>query len=165
MSTDQASEAESNDRPEPGSDAGTSCEVPGRFTVQGDIVLDDGDDAGVLAWQRVVPPASYTQPEAAAYCAALLLDGGGWRLPTVTELVSLVVRPVGLGGSRDAPTCVPSIDQVAFPSAPAGDYWTGMTQPDLDDATYTDFADGRSHAGDPATPMSVRCVRNVQSNL
>lgn len=142
----------------PALDAGTLfCEEPGRFSVQGGFVLDEGG-ARPLQWQQDVPPASLTQPEAVAFCDSLVLDGAGWRLPTVAELSSLVLHPLGLGAST-SPTCIPSIDQVAFPATPPDDFWTSTSDPALDDATYTDFRDGRSHAGDPTTPMSVRCVR------
>jgi hypothetical protein len=141
-----------------GSDAGVYCEEPGRFVVREGVVLDRASDAGRVEWQRAVPPDAYTQPEAVAYCASLCLDGGGWRLPTVDELVSLVLHPIGLGGSR-APTCDPSIDQVAFPSTPADDFWTSTTRPGLGEATYTGFDDGRSHPALLDTPMSVRCIR------
>jgi hypothetical protein len=141
-----------------GSDAGTYCEEPGRFVVRGGAVLDQANDAGRIEWQRFVSPDSYTQPEATAYCASLCLDGGGWRLPTVTELASLVLHPIGLGASHE-PTCEPSIDQVAFPSTPPDDFWTSTTRPGLDEAMYTGFDDGRSHPAALDTPMSVRCVR------
>jgi hypothetical protein len=146
------------DQAPPASDAGAPfCEEPGRFSVQGGVVLDESVEAS-LQWQREVPLASLTQPEAVAFCDSLVLDGAGWRLPTVAELSSLVIHPIGLGAST-SPTCSPSIDQVAFPATPPDDFWTGASDPALGDAMYTDFRDGRSHAGDPTTPMSVRCVR------
>jgi hypothetical protein len=140
------------------------CEEPGRFVVRGGVVDDRGGDAGLVEWQRAVPRSSYTQPEAAAYCEALRLDGRGWRLPSVDELASLVLHPIGLGASR-APTCEPSIDQVAFPETPPVDFWTSTTRPGLDEAFYTGFDDGRSHPGSPDTPMAVRCVRAAGDSL
>jgi hypothetical protein len=140
-------------------DSGIFCDEPGRFEVTGGVVLDDADDAGLVEWQRSVAPAMFTQPEAVAYCASLVLGGGGgWRLPTAQELHSLDLHPLGLGGSQ-APVCIPSIDQVAFPGTPPYDFWSSTTRPALQDAMYTDFFDGRSHADLPSTPMYVRCVR------
>jgi hypothetical protein len=144
----------------PAADAGALfCEEPSRFSVQGGVVLDESA-APALEWQRDAPPASLTQPEAVAFCDSLALDGAAWRLPTASELSSLVLHPLGLGAST-SPTCTPSIDQVAFPATPPDDFWSSTSDPALGDATYTDFRDGRSHAGDPATPMSVRCVRTA----
>ena len=137
------------------SDAGVYCEEAGRFAARGGVVLDLSTDAGGVEWQQDVAPASFTQEGAKACCGALDLDGSGWRLPTVYELESLVVHPIGLGGSR--PTCVPSIDQVAFPATPVASFWSSVTQPR--DSWYTNFRDGRSHPGDPSTLMSERCVR------
>jgi hypothetical protein len=134
------------------------CEEPGRFAVHGGVVGDRANDAGSIEWQRAVPESSFTQTEAVAYCEALQLDGGAWRLPSVDELASLVLHPIGLGASH-APTCEPSIDQVAFPDTPSVDFWTSTTRPALDVAYYTGFDDGRSHPASPDTPMSVRCVR------
>jgi hypothetical protein len=141
-----------------GPEAGVYCEQPGRFLVTGGVVLDQANEAGRLEWQRAVAPSLQTQPEAVTYCESLRLEGSGWRLPTVTELASLVLHPIGLGASL-APTCEPSIDQVAFPSTPADDQWTSTTRPELGDAMYTGFDDGRSHPAPLNTPKSVRCVR------
>lgn len=141
-----------------GLDGGVYCEQPGRFLVTGGVVLDQASGADLLEWQRALAPSLLTQPEAVAYCASLSLEGSGWRLPTVTELASLVLHPIGLGASL-APTCEPSIDQVAFPSTPPDDQWTSTTRPELGDAMYTGFDDGRSHPAPVDTPKSVRCVR------
>jgi hypothetical protein len=144
-------------------DAGVFCEEPGRFVVRGDVVLDTASDGSLLDWQRDVSPSAYSQPEAVAYCDSLRLDGTGWHLPTVDELASLVLHPIGLGASTTG-TCVPSIDQVAFPATPADDFWTS-TSSQVGQAMYTGFYDGRSHLASFDTPMSVRCVRAAPSNL
>ncbi len=135
------------------------CEEPGRFTEASGVVVDhQASDAGVVEWQESVSARTYSQPGAVTYCAGLDLDGTGWRLPTVNELATLVLHPIGLGASPN-PTCEPSIDQAAFPDTPATDFWTSTTHASLDDAYYTGFDDGRSHPADPETLMSVRCIR------
>jgi hypothetical protein len=151
---DERSLAESVDAPD-----AAYCEEPGRFTDASGIVVDHrASDAGLVEWQKSVSAGTYPQPDAVAYCAALDLEGSGWRLPSVNELATLLLHPIGLGASPD-PTCEPSIDQVAFPHTPATDFWTSTTHPSLGDAYYTGFDDGRSHPADPTTPMSVRCIR------
>jgi hypothetical protein len=155
-----STERAADDAPSRAPDSGAFfCEEVGRFLVRGGVVLDEGS-AGPIEWQRDVAPASLSHAEAVAFCNASLLDGAGWRLPTASELSSLVLNPLGLGASL-SPVCVPSIDQVAFPATPPDDFWASETNPALDDATYTDFRDGRTHAGAPETPMSVRCVRTL----
>jgi hypothetical protein len=63
-----------------------------------------------LTWQQQVSALSYGPDEAAAYCTGL---GGGWRLPAVVELLSIVDF-----------TKSPVIDAAAFPGTPAEFFWT-----------------------------------------
>jgi len=57
------------------------------WTVGPDTVLDR--DNG-LVWQRVAAPERLAYHDALAYCGALPLDGGGWRLPTRDELLTVL---------------------------------------------------------------------------
>ncbi|MCK6586273.1 MAG: DUF1566 domain-containing protein, partial [Polyangiaceae bacterium] len=61
-----------------------------------------------LTWQRQVDANIYNQIEADAYCMALNTNGGGWRLPTISELLTLV----------DETGYSPAIDTTAFPNTP-----------------------------------------------
>jgi hypothetical protein len=92
-------------RPSPG-----RSEAPaGRYTVLGDGTVYD--TATTLTWQRAANMTGMTWAKAGPYCAGLTDPaGGGWRLPTVKELTTLLdyTRP----GS-------PFIDPVAFPGLPA----------------------------------------------
>jgi hypothetical protein len=92
-------------RPSPG-----RTEAPaGRYTIPGDgTVLDT---ATMLTWQQAANLTGMVWANAGPYCAGLTGPaGGGWRLPTVKELTTLLdyTRP----GS-------PFIDPVAFPGVPA----------------------------------------------
>ena len=76
-------------------DAGVPCQ-------DGKCLLPHWTDPGSgLTWQN--PPATETMDweTAQQYCASLTLDGGGWRLPTMGELRTLVrgCAAVETGGS------------------------------------------------------------------
>jgi hypothetical protein len=92
-------------RPSPG-----RTDAPaGRYTIPGDGTVYD--TATTLTWQRAANMTGMTWATAGPYCAGLTGPaGGGWRLPTVKELTTLLdyARP----GS-------PFIDPVAFPGVPA----------------------------------------------
>lgn len=92
-------------RPSPG-----RTDAPaGRYTIPGDGTVYD--TATTLTWQRAANMTPTTWASAGPYCASLTGPaGGGWRLPTVKELTTL------LDYSRPSS---PFIDSVAFPGIPA----------------------------------------------
>ena len=141
--------------------AAAVCEEPGRYDVRADVVVDTAN--GGRLWQRAVDPALRSQPEALAYCESLVLGGErGWRLPIVQELQTLRLKPSGLEGGPQY--CMPSIDQTAFPSTPAAEFWSATVRA-AGDGLFTEFDDGRTHPSDLATPMYVRCVHDASSEL
>jgi len=89
--------------------------------------------------------------EAKAYCAGLTLDGPGWRLPTLGELVTLVDDTVISGAT---------IDQTAFPNTPPWYFWTSspyVSSPGV--AWDVDFNTGASMILGVGSQEGVRCVR------
>jgi hypothetical protein len=86
--------------------------APGCYTVTNGTV-EDG--ATGLTWQRATDATMRTWSDAQAYCAALALDGGGFRLPRLKELLTIV----------DDTRATPAIDEAAFPGTPATYFWTG----------------------------------------
>ena len=125
------------------------------YTDNGDGTVTD--DVTKLIWQQLTPPMDYTQPEAAAFCAALVLAGyADWRLPAVIELVSIV----------DTGTYDPSIDSTVFPGTPAvGFYWSSTPYlgfPDFPTNSWMwgiYFNNGYADYNDASMGYSVRCVR------
>jgi len=124
---------------------------PGRYTVASGTVQDTRTG---LTWQRAVDANTYTQPNAISYCTGLTLAGGGWRLPKVSELLTLV----------DPTKSSPAIDATAFPSTPGGYFWSSSAYVGAGgagDAWYVDFMTGLSSHSPTGSTASyrVRCVR------
>jgi hypothetical protein len=124
---------------------------PGQYqnAANGSGVLDTKTG---LTWQKVVPAGTYTWANAKAYCTGLALEGGGWRLPTATELSSLVDETVAQPG--------PTIDATLFPGTPNNYFWS--SSPVGGNASYAwlvDFSNGFTSYNDVSNTYRVRCVR------
>lgn len=74
------------------------------------------DNATGLVWQQAFSPTTQAQGDAVIYCAGLATAGGGWRLPSVLELASLVDESRGGSGGR-------AIDLAYFPGTPGDYFW------------------------------------------
>jgi hypothetical protein len=91
------------------------------WTAQNDRFLVDAanktvyDNLTKLTWQREVPAGAVKASEAQNYCNVLSLSGGGWRLPTVHELTSIV----------DWSKHHPSVDELVLPTPNQG-FWTSF---------------------------------------
>lgn len=87
------------------------------------------------------------------YCSALSLAGGGWHLPTINELKSII-----------EPNSHPTIDKDFFPNTDGG-YWSSTNSEFF--ASYVHFGDGKEYILGRKSPtngvqagwFSVRCVR------
>lgn len=121
---------------------------PCRYELAPQTALDRDTN---LTWQRALAPGTYTQAQAQLYCQSLTLDGGGFRLPTVQELRTLV----------DDSTRLPAIDVTAFPDTPQdGDFWTStISAADPGNAWIVRFQFGFDDTWLTDTPAYVRCVR------
>jgi hypothetical protein len=107
-----------------------------------------------LAWQRDSLGALGSPAQSAAACSA---KGADWRLPTVTELFSLVNHAVVPGSGT------PTINAVAFPATTAIPFWTSQASTAN---WYVNFRagdiDGKIYDV-PASAFEARCVRRAQS--
>jgi hypothetical protein len=103
-----------------------------------------------LTWQQAAPDASYTQSAADSYCRSLMLAGGGWRLPTRAELLTIV----------DPTKAWPALDGTAFPATPP-ELWTSSpalsAPPDY--VWYVEFSAGTTSVSFTNVSKGVRCVR------
>jgi Protein of unknown function (DUF1566) len=107
------------------------------------------DSATGLTWQQGVLLPHATWASATSYCQSL---GGGFRLPSMKELQTLLDLTVTSPG--------PTIDSTAFPSSPADFTWT--SSPDLAVPTevweiYFGFGSSGGFGQNSTDP--VRCVR------
>lgn len=120
-----------------------------RYDIQQDTVRDV---ATGLVWQRSVPDGTFTWDGAGTYCAQLQLENQpGWRLPSMTELLTLV--------NETAPAA-PAIDTNAFPETPSEAFWSGSEfggEPGMAWQVYFDRGNGLYGLTDAS--FRVRCVR------
>ncbi|MSQ83677.1 MAG: DUF1566 domain-containing protein [Myxococcales bacterium] len=122
---------------------------PGRYVVdaKGETVLDTTTK---LTWQRFVPSAAATWQGAKDACKALALAGGGWRLPGVRELATLV----------DLGQLNPAIDKTAFPNTPAESFWSATAYSGSSSYAWNVyFNGGYSNSHGVTNTYRVRCVR------
>jgi hypothetical protein len=142
--------------------------APGTAAPPGRYTYPDGTQASSqtvfdtvtgLTWQRGTAPGAATQAAAEGYCSSLDIghSAGGWRLPTVRELLTIV----------DVHESQPAVDPVAFPSTTLNQYWTatcGGGMPACDPTSGTgwtvDFYDGSPYEGGGliSGTFEVRCV-------
>jgi hypothetical protein len=119
----------------------------------GRYVVDQGtvnDTQTRLTWERAPDLIPRVWSQAAPYCSALDLNGKGWRLPSVKELMTLV----------DESRWGPAIDPVAFPGTPSDYFWTSSTLASFPMFVWTVFfGKGTAAVFDMSIPRVVRCVR------
>ena len=119
------------------------------FTYDQDIVTDSRTG---LMWQRHISKKIFTLETAKLYAAGLRLGGyEDWRVPTKTELESIV----------DRAKFNPAIDVEAFPNTPSVYFWT--VSPLANHGNYAWMVDF-SYSGDSSynvvsASYRVRCVR------
>jgi hypothetical protein len=114
----------------------------GRYTTTSTTVLDNKTG---LTWQRSSGSGTYAWSQAGSQCSS------GWRLPSVTELATIV----------DVSQQSPAIDGSAFPSTPYElPFWSATTAlPDSTTAWVVDFTNGELRTYSKSDALYVRCVR------
>ena len=107
------------------------------------------DTATKLTWQQEISSDTFPLADAASYCSSLALDGGGWRLPSIGELQTIVDESTN-----------PSIDLVTFPATPSEYFWSSSpVVGDPSRAWTCFFANGSTYAFTLTKPRNLRCVR------
>ena len=108
-----------------------------------------------LTWTRTIPVTGYSWISALNYCRTLKVGVGaaavgGWRLPTIKELQTLV----------DERGTTVAIDGTAFPNTPALAFWSAS--PSAADATKAwavHFQKGQAVTGATTSSYRLRCVK------
>jgi len=112
--------------------------------VAGGVVYDV---ATGLTWQQTLDAGSYSWMAANTYCSNL---GGTWRLPSLTELPTIV----------DDTKSNPSIDPTAFPNTPAAVFWTSSAPAGNSSLAWSvSFSIGSMQTVVVSSTFRVRCVR------
>lgn len=110
------------------------------------------DRSTKLTWQQLPDSEARTWEQAVDYCDKLPLENGGWRLPTLKELLTIV------DSSRHLPAVVPR----AFTHTPNARFWTAskvLTIEVEDQAYQVDFAKGGVAYSSRTDELFTRCVR------
>lgn len=108
------------------------------------------DAATNLTWQRATSADRVTWDDASQACAALELQGNGWRLPNMKELQTLV----------DESRASPAIDAQAFPDTPAEGFWAATALVDTPgSAWFVSFDEGIAYNALTTHLYRYRCVR------
>lgn len=171
-----------------GADSGTSGDTGG--WADSGTGIDTGGGTGTwddsvsgLTWQNPVGTGNFNWSAAKSYCASLSLAGGGWRLPTISELRSLIrgCTATQTGGSCGVTDLCLSYNSCrgsscggcASKAGPAngcywpdamegycGWYWSSSPVADrIDEAFYVGFGYGYVRDDHTRSENHVRCVR------
>ena len=120
------------------------------YSRSGDVVKDNVTG---LEWQDDVDSVSKNWEGAKSYCSTLSLDHGGWRLPTIEELETLV----------DDGRYNPSVTEGVFQHISSSYYWSSTTYANNTNyAWVVYFYYGGSYSGAKTYGRYVRCVRGGQ---
>jgi hypothetical protein len=120
----------------------------GHFVVASDGTVADARTG--LSWQRAASDAQLSWTEAQTYCSTLPLAGGGFRLPNMKELQSLVDE-----GASD-----PAIDEASFPNTPSEGFWAATPLSGTPTAAwFVSFSSGISYNSLIERTYRARCVR------
>ncbi|MDC3955047.1 Lcl C-terminal domain-containing protein [Polyangium jinanense] len=131
--------------------AGQDGHVLGVLPSYTEASFGEVEDGGVrdeildLVWESDAAPAPVSWEEARARCEKL---GGGARLPSRVELVSLVDY------GRDGPAINPSM--ISVPTSSTDLYWTATTA--MDGVWVVGFVDGSMTSLDRTLTARTRCV-------
>lgn len=101
-----------------------------------------------LIWARSEEAGTFSWVNAKSRCSS---KGGGYRLPTYRELLTLV---------DETTSTAPTIDKTAFPGTTAGSFWSSTPFAlSTGQAITIGFGTGATDVLDVGSAYRVRCVR------
>jgi len=115
-----------------------------------------------LTWQKNTDPTTLNFFDAREYCANFnILGQTDWRLPTITELQSLIDYEYGPGIPAGTPSKAINLD--AFPDTFASSYWSNTLVAGGASAAVWDinFGNGDVFSSGYTWQRYVRCVRST----
>ena len=120
-------------------------------------ILTVFDNTTKLEWQREDDSINRNWEESVDYCSSLNLDNhSDWRLPTLTELLSIVDY---------GQLTTPLIDPIVFPNTSTGAYSTSLRSSVTSFENWVvRFNDGETFDSDSTFSRRVRCVRTRPLN-
>lgn len=132
-------------------DVSNGAPTPVAYTASTDGTILDNTTQ--LLWQQTAPITTYSSADAVSYCSTLNLGGhSDWRLPSVIELVSILVWERANPG--------PAVDPVAFPNTPALHFWSSTSVAGIASNRWAvDFGYGNIAQRTMTTLLNIRCVR------
>ena len=117
------------------------------YTITRDCIDDHSTN---LTWQQLPDSEARTWEQSLEYCKNLTLDGGGWRLPFLKELLTIV----------DPSQHFPAIVRRAFSETPSARFWTASKVVTSEDQAFqVDFAKGGVQYSSITDELFTRCVR------
>jgi hypothetical protein len=126
------------------------------------VYTDNGDGTVTdkvtgLMWQKQDPGTAMTWSTAVAYCGSLNLAGhSDWRLPSTTELLSIV------NASLSSETAIMTNTTYFQGPLTAASYWTSIVAAwDSASAWYIAFGGGYDGITSQTQTMDARCVRGA----
>lgn len=108
------------------------------------------DTVSGLTWQHGIAPQFLNWANAQTYCAGLGLAGGGWKLPDLNQLMTLVVPMLDPNGCH--------INSCAFPAS-CNAFWSTAVVGDPAFCWMLDFQSGNTIPQSVVVSLLVRCVR------
>jgi hypothetical protein len=112
---------------------------PSAGTGGGGVLTWTAATSGLLGWN-----------DAQQYCALLTLDAGGWRLPSMKELQTIV----------DVARAQPAVDPTLFPGADSALVWSSSAVAGSPGQYWVvDFSLGAAAPQDATVTAAARCVR------
>jgi hypothetical protein len=119
-----------------------------RYELLGDGIARDMQTG--LTWPMAVDATEHDWEQAKGACAQLTLGGGGWRLPTMKELQTLI----------DERRTDPAIEVGVFDGTPGDSFWTSSPLADPPGyAWFVSFSAGVAYNSLVERGHLVRCVR------